>query len=41
VATNTLAPQVLLPGQAFYFLSFIAVPITWSMAVLKTGAASE
>jgi len=41
VATNTLAPQVLLPGQAFYFLSFIAVPITWSMAVLKTGAASD
>jgi len=41
VATNTLAPQVLLPGQAFYFLSFIAVPITWSIAVLKTGAISD
>ena len=41
VLTNTLAPQVVLPGQAFYFLFFVAVPITWSIAVLKGGSASD
>jgi hypothetical protein len=41
VLTNTLAPQVVLPGQAYYFLFFVAVPITWSMAVLKDGPTSD
>jgi len=41
VLANTLAPQLVLPGQAFYFLSFVVLPITWSMAVLKTGASSD
>jgi hypothetical protein len=32
------APQVVLPGQNFYFLTFILIPITWSMAVMKGGS---
>ena len=34
------APQVVLPGQNFYFLTFILIPITWSMAVLKGGSSA-
>ena len=41
VLLGVVAPQVVLPGQAFYFLSFVLLPITWSVAVLKTGATSE
>jgi len=41
ILTNVIAPSVVLPGQPFYFLSFVALPITWSMAVLKGGAATE
>ena len=37
VVSGVVAPQVVLPGQAFYFLSFVAIPIAWSMAVLKGG----
>jgi len=37
---GVIAPQVVLPGQNFYFLTFIAIPITWSMAVLKGPSAS-
>ncbi len=32
---NIFAPQVFLPGQQFYFLALILIPITWSMAVAK------
>jgi len=32
------APQVVLPGGNFYFLTLVALPITWSMAVLKGAA---
>ena len=32
-----IAPQVVLPGQSFYFLTFGLIPITWSMAVSKGG----
>ena len=39
IAAGVVAPQVVLPGQNFYFLTFIAIPITWSMAVLKKSAA--
>ncbi len=35
IASGVIAPQLVLPGQNFYFLAFIAIPITWSMAVLK------
>ena len=35
---NIFAPQVVLPGQQFYFLAMIAIPITWSMAVLRGSA---
>lgn len=37
IVSSVVAPQVVLPGQAFYFLSFVAIPITWSLAVLKGG----
>ena len=40
IVSGVVAPQVVLPGQAFYFLSFVAIPITWSMAVLKGGDAA-
>ncbi len=42
VVGGIVAPQMVLPGQNFYFLAFIAIPITWSMAVLKksTGPAT-
>ena len=40
ILTGIVAPQVVLPGQNFYFLAFIAIPITWSMAVLKARAAT-
>lgn len=40
IVTNIVAPQVVLPGQNFYFLAFVAIPITWSMAVLKKPAAA-
>ncbi len=34
---SIIAPQVVLPGQSFYFLTFGLIPVTWSMAVLKGG----
>jgi len=34
------APQVVLPGQSFYFLTLILIPISWSMAVLKGGSSA-
>lgn len=37
IVTGIIAPQVVLPGQNFYFLSFVLLPITWSMAVLKSA----
>jgi len=40
ILAGVIAPQVVLPGQNFYFLAFIAIPITWSMAVLKGPSAS-
>lgn len=39
ITAGVVAPQVVLPGQNFYFLAFIAIPITWSMAVLKNSDA--
>lgn len=42
ILAGVIAPQLVLPGQNFYFLTFIAIPITWSMAVLKApGAAAS
>jgi len=41
IVSSVVAPQVVLPGQNFYFLTFIAIPITWSMAVLKGGVAAD
>ena len=44
IVLSIIAPQVVLPGQNFYFLTFILIPITWSMAVLKgadSGQATE
>jgi hypothetical protein len=39
VAVGTVAgifsPQTVLPGQDFYFLTLILIPITWSMAAKK------
>ena len=35
IVVGVVAPQAVLPGQNFYFLTMIAIPITWSMAVLK------
>jgi len=32
---NVFAPQVVLPGQPFYFLALILIPITWSVAVMR------
>jgi hypothetical protein len=40
VVVGVIAPQAVLPGQNFYFLTMIAIPITWSMAVLK-GSGTE
>ncbi len=37
VVLGIIAPQVVLPGQSFYFLTFGLIPITWSMAVSKGG----
>ena len=37
VVLGIIAPQVVLPGQNFYFLTFGLIPITWSMAVSKGG----
>ncbi len=39
IAAGVVAPQVVLPGQNFYFLAFIAIPITWSIAVMKKSDA--
>jgi hypothetical protein len=39
IVAGIVAPQLVLPGQNFYFLTFIAIPITWSMAVLKKSSA--
>jgi hypothetical protein len=39
IVVGVVAPQAVLPGQNFYFLTMIAIPITWSMAVLKGPAA--
>lgn len=36
--TGIFAPQVVLPGGNFYFLTLVALPITWSVAVLKGAA---
>jgi hypothetical protein len=41
VLVGIVSPQTVLPGQNFYFLSMVAIPITWSMAVLKAPAAVE
>jgi len=41
IVSSVVAPQVVLPGQNFYFLSFVAIPITWSMAVLKGGVTAD
>ncbi len=41
IVSGIVAPQMVLPGQNFYFLSFVAIPIAWSMAVLKGGAAAD
>jgi hypothetical protein len=42
ILAGVIAPQLVLPGQNFYFLTLIAIPITWSMAVLKgPGASAE
>jgi len=41
IITSIVAPQMVLPGQNFYFLTFVAIPITWSMAVLKGGEAAN
>ena len=41
IVLSVVAPQVVLPGQNFYFLTFVAIPITWSMAVLKNGVATD
>jgi len=35
IVAGIIAPQLVLPGQEFYFLSFVLIPITWSMAVLR------
>ena len=35
IVTGIIAPQLVLPGQPFYFLSFVLIPITWSIAALK------
>jgi len=40
VLAGVIAPQTVLPGQNFYFLAFIAIPVAWSMAVLKAPGAS-
>ena len=39
VVAGVVAPQLVLPGQNFYFLTMIAIPITWSMAVSKAPGA--
>ena len=41
IVTSIVAPQVVLPGQNFYFLAFVAIPITWSMAVLRKPSAAD
>ena len=41
IVASIVSPQTVLPGQNFYLLSFIAIPIAWSMAVLKGGAAAD
>lgn len=38
---SIIAPQVVLPGQNFYFLTFVLIPITWSMAALKGGDSGQ
>ena len=38
---GVIAPQVVLPGQSFYFLTSVLIPITWSMAALKSGASVQ
>jgi hypothetical protein len=32
---GTVSPQTVLPGQDFYYLTMILIPITWSMAAKK------
>ena len=41
IVLSVVAPQMVLPGQNFYFLSFVAIPVTWSMAVLRDGVAAD
>ena len=38
---GVIAPQVVLPGQSFYFLTLVLIPVTWSMAALKSGASVQ
>ena len=40
IAAGIVAPTLVLPGSNFYFLFFVAVPITWSIAVLKEGGSA-
>jgi len=40
IVTGIIAPQLVLPGQAFYFLSFVLIPITWSIAASKSASAA-
>lgn len=39
IVAGIVAPQAVLPGQNYYFLAMVAIPITWSMAVLRKSAA--
>ena len=41
IILSILAPQAVLPGQSFYFLTFVLIPITWSMAALKGGDSGQ
>ncbi len=38
VLSGVVAPRVVLPGQSFYFLSLVFLPLTWSLAMLKASA---
>ena len=40
IVAGLIAPTLVLPGSNFYFLFFVAVPITWSIAVLKEGGSA-
>ena len=36
IVSGIVAPELVLPGSNFFFLFFAAVPVTWSIAVLKS-----